>query len=250
MAVRFFSPTPVKGPQFELTGQQAHHAVNVMRLKRHDQIRLFDSTGREFLASVISATKKSLMLSIEREEERTPDPGPEVTIAVSFPKGDRQKFMIEKLVELGAANLIPLTTARSVAVVKENVVIRIEKQIIEACKQCGRNRLMKVKPALSVSGLIAMRTDSTKLNQTTVDCETDSLFLLADPDCGVSLASIREKFPAGFRVVVAIGPEGGFDPAEILELLDGGFEPFQIGNSILRIETAAIAATTLLRDRS
>ncbi|MEM7454328.1 MAG: 16S rRNA (uracil(1498)-N(3))-methyltransferase [Planctomycetota bacterium] len=236
MADRFFSSTPVSGPTVELTGDQAHHLANVMRAVSGDRVGLFDIDGREFVAVVSEVSKKRVLLQIHEELPREEDTLPRITVAVAMPRGDRQKFLIEKLVELGAIAVIPLSTKRGVAVVKENVVKRMEKQVIEACKQCGRNRLMTIETPLTIADLIH-----------SMSGDTETLRLLAEPRCEPTIREVTSGQPHGFPALVAIGPEGGFSDQEVQQLTEAGFQPCRIGDSILRIETAAIAALTLLR---
>ena len=236
MADRFFSSTPVSGATVELTGDQAHHLANVMRAAPGDEVGLFDVSGREFRTIIREVTKKRVLLDIEEELPAVEDNLPGVTVAVAMPKGDRQKFLIEKLVELGAAGVIPLATRRSVAVVKDNVIKRMEKQVVEACKQCGRNRLMTIGKPATLSQLIE-----------SLEGEEGTLRLLAEPRCDETLRARVADQPVGFRSLIAVGPEGGFTGEEVEQLKGAGFEPFRIGDSILRIETAAIAAVTLIR---
>ena len=127
MADRFFTDSAFVDDQITLADDQAHHLINVMRAKLGDEVVLFDGQGNEFQTRIIDLAKKRLTLqrlATTRPERKL---ATDITIAVSLPKGDRQKFLIEKLVELGVAKLIPLSTPRSVAQVNEKVVGRIEK---------------------------------------------------------------------------------------------------------------------------
>ena len=238
MSYRFFHAQPPEEAKFTLVGDQAHHAINVMRYGVGDRIVIFDGQGTEHDAEIESLTKKQLTARLL--ESRTLDRSLDrcVTMVVALPKGDRQKFLIEKLVELGVTNLIPLATTRSVAEVKPKVIERIEKQVIESSKQCERNFLMSVSPQISVSKL----------------CEADSLShltdgkestkLLAHPYDSSPLAALALE--PDQPVAICIGPEGGFDDAEVASLLDAGWQPTRLGPTILRVETAAIAAASIV----
>ena len=115
-----------------------------MRYREGDRIVIFDGQGTEHDAEIEALTKKKLTARLVETRQVDRSLPRDISMIVALPKGDRQKFLIEKLVELGVTTLIPLSTRRSVAEVKPKVIDRIEKHIIEASKQCGRNYLMRV----------------------------------------------------------------------------------------------------------
>ena len=131
MADRFFTDSPFVDDELTLADDQAHHLINVMRATVGQRVVLFDRQGNEFNTEIVSLEKKRLTLkrldTFRPERKLSVD----LVIAAALPKGDRQKFLIEKLVELGVTTFIPLTTPRSVAQVNDKVLNRIEKQIIE-----------------------------------------------------------------------------------------------------------------------
>ena len=135
MSHRFFLDSEIRDGRTILDGDQAHHAIHVMRSKVGDEVVLFDGKGTEHTALVVAAAKKMLHLEISSSRAIDRTVQREVTIAVALPKGDRQKFLVEKLVELGVSRLVPLKTTRSVAVATGNVIDRMNRHVIEASKQ-------------------------------------------------------------------------------------------------------------------
>jgi 16S rRNA (uracil1498-N3)-methyltransferase len=250
MSYRFFhSQSPVEG-QFTLTGDQAHHAINVMRYREGDRIVIFDGKGTEHDAQIEQLSKKNLIARLLESRQVDRSLSRSVTIVAALPKGDRQKFLVEKLVELGVARLIPLATSRSVAEVKPKVIDRIEKQIVEASKQCGRNHLMEITPPATVSQLCKVVAKPT--SEIAVECDSYSdglwfeegtLRLLAHPYGSEALAMVEAEEDQ--PIAVAVGPEGGFSEPEVEMLLEAGWRAIRLGPTILRIETAAIAAATV-----
>ena len=205
MAHRFFHPDlPPSGP-VRLEGEQAKHAIQVMRFGPGDVVHLFDGDGREVRCQIDSADKKSLDLTlldtvqVDRELPHT------LRLAVAMPKGDRQKFLVEKLVEVGVHELIPLATQRSVAVINAKAQDRLAKQVIEACKQCERNRLMHISPPLSWPQLLNRFANNADDIQTWV----------GDPDEGEEVGRVLYTSHAPKNNLVVIGPEGGLTPAEL-----------------------------------
>ncbi len=220
MADRFFTRDPIPTGDFVLTGPEAHHLHAVRRIGVGESIVLFNGDGREYPAEVIGAGKKSVQLIVGEAREVNRERPAAPWIASAIPKGDRLDFLIEKLTELGAARFTPLVTERSAVRPKADVVEKYERMVIEASKQCGRNVLMAVEPPVSWN-VFATRSDLPKGQ------------LILHPGMTES--------PKGMQVptVFAIGPEGGFTDGE---LAAPGWMPVSLGPTILRIETAAIAA--------
>ena len=161
-------------------------------------------------------------------------------MAVALPKNDRQKFLIEKLVELGVQRLIPVQAERSVAAANKKVLQRIEKQIVEACKQCERNRLMQVTEPMTFE----------QIKDWSAQQPEPARLWIADPYNGVSIAAVNDEgiadqSNAGKHELVTIGPEGGFSDDEIARATAAGFQLLRIGPTILRVETAAIASAAI-----
>ena len=233
-----------------MAGDQAHHAINVMRYREGDRIVIFDGRGSEHEAEIEQLSKKQLIARL-LESRRVDRPlARSVTIVVALPKGDRQKFLVEKLVELGVTTLIPLATSRSVAAVNPKVIDRIEKHIIEASKQCGRNYLMQIGSPLSVSELSGGGADLTQaLERSDAARESDALptdatlKLLAHPYNAEGLSGVTAE--PSQPVAIVIGPEGGFTDPEVASLIESGWQPVSLGPTILRIETAAMVAATI-----
>ncbi|MCH2181837.1 MAG: 16S rRNA (uracil(1498)-N(3))-methyltransferase [Mariniblastus sp.] len=231
MANRFFVKPPV-ADRCLITGESAHHMINVMRMKAGDSVTLFDGTNREYQGSITELDRKSVTISIQSVNEVSREPEVRSTLAVAFPKGDRQKFMIEKLVELGVNKLVPLLTERSVVKIQPRSMEKIERWIEEASKQSGRNQLMQVEPAVSFKDWIQRPTEGPRF--------------LADPRAPqASVTDAARRAQTAKSVSLSIGPEGGFTSQEIEDAGRAGWAPLRLGTTTLRIETAAIAAASL-----
>jgi 16S rRNA (uracil1498-N3)-methyltransferase len=233
---------------------EAQHLAKVMRAKPGDEVSLFDGSGQEFTARVSAIGKSTVELEIVERRQTDRELKQALTLAVSLPKGDRQKVLVEKLVELGVTRLIPLDTAWSVAEGTPAALLRLRRQVIEASKQCGRNRLMGIAEPLSLQSLIqqasplaatapaegasappTFHAPLARSRLTTERC------VLAHPS-GVPFASSNQTGPA----IVAVGPEGGFTDDEVAAAATAGWEIVSLGPRILRIETAALALAALL----
>src|SRR3954466_10304744 len=154
MSQRFYSSQPILGDHVTLHGPEAHHLLHVMRASPGDEVTLFDGSGAAFSVVVESTKRTEVELRIvERREIDRELPFP-LIVGVALPKGDRQKWLVEKLTELGVTTLVPLITERSISVPSDSAVARLRRAVIEAAKQCGRNRLMQIAPSQTWPGWV------------------------------------------------------------------------------------------------
>lgn len=231
MSDRYFVETPITGGQVSLIGPEAHHLIHVMRARRGDKIVLFDGGGAEFSARVEQLGRNDVELTVLSREDVDRELPFALILGVALPKGDRQKWLVEKAVELGVSRVIPLKTQRSVAQPVRQALERLRRTVIEASKQCGRNRLMEIVEPLDFSDYV----DETR-NQ---PCR-----LLAHPDGTVGCVKHTESLSQ--NVYIAVGPEGGFSDEEVTLALQAGWHVIDLGPRILRIETAAMLLTAMV----
>jgi len=215
-----------------LAGPEAHHLIHVMRAKPGMRVVLFDGSGVEFAAEVCDVRRSEVTLAVLDRTQVDRELPLRLVLAVALPKGDRQKWLIEKAVELGVSQVVPLETARSVAQPVEQALQRLRRTVIEASKQCGRNRLMELSLPRTWAQLIRGTADIPLRLLAHPGGQGDSS-LIRDPQAGGHPSS----FPS---MVVAIGPEGGFSPDELRAALEAGWQQVVLGTRILRVETAAI----------
>ena len=231
MSERFFITTQPAGDRAVLEGDEARHLTRVLRAKVGDTVSLFDGRGREWPARVASLGRDRVELDTT---EPTVDPVPiaiPLTLAVALPKGDRQKWMVEKLTELGAARLVPLETTRGVAEATASAQARLERVVIEACKQCGRNTLMEIAAGHPLKRLLA-------------EVPAGACVVIAHPDgTPLDVAAIPTT---ATEIIALVGPEGGFTDEELGTADRAGVIRISLGPHILRVETAAIALAARL----
>ena len=154
MTRRYYVAEPITGSSAVLSGGEAHHLMHVMRAEVGDTVVLFDGSGCEFPARVDVIGRREVELAVIDRVEVDRELPISLMLAVSLPKGDRQRWLIEKAVELGVSRLVPLVTERSVVQPSDQVRARLRKTVIEASKQCGRNRLMEVAEPVNWSDLL------------------------------------------------------------------------------------------------
>lgn len=231
MSQRFFVDEPIESDLATLSGNEAHHLSKVMRADLGDEVVLFDGSGCEFRASIKTIKRSEVVLEINSRDEVDREFPLPITLAVALPKGDRQRWLVEKAVELGVARLVPLVTTRGVAQPTDQARKRLERTVIEASKQCGRNRLMLITSPMDVADYF--RSES-----------KDVPSWVAHPG-GESVASLTLPVSNSPLTRFAVGPEGGFTDEEIEISISAGWKIVDLGPRIMRIETAALALVAM-----
>ncbi len=228
MGDRYFVETPIDGPQARLVGGEAHHLAHVLRAKPGEVVQLFDGSGAQFEARVSMVGRAEIELEVLAREAVDRELPVKITLGVALPKGDRQRWLVEKATELGVARLVPLETERAVDRISPSALERLRRAVIEASKQCGRNRLMRIEAGMKLAHYMEA-------------CPAESLRLIAHPTAG-SEAMVSPFINADQQEVnLAIGPEGGFTDAEVEQAQSLGWQRVNLGQRILRVETAAVA---------
>jgi 16S rRNA (uracil1498-N3)-methyltransferase len=236
MSERFFVSESITGDRTTLGGPEAHHLLNVMRAAVGTPVTLFDNSGAEFNAVVETIRRSEATLRIAERREISRELPFTLTVGVALPKGDRQKWLVEKLTELGVTTLVPLVIERSVAQPTPAAIERLTRSVIEAAKQCGRNRLMELAAPQPLTSFLESPAAGDLRSPVTRR-------LVAHPNAPtLSAFDLKTPLPAA----IAIGPEGGFTDVEVAAALAAGWQQVSLGQSILRIETAAIALTATL----
>jgi len=231
MSERFFITSSPAAGRARLVGDEARHLAKVLRAKPGDAVVLFDGSGRSWPALVETLGRGEVTLEVGEVVESPTARLPAVTLAVALPKGERQKWLVEKLTELGVATLVPLVTERGVAEATPGAIERLGRGVIEACKQCGRDTLLGVGQPATVAEIVAAKPAA-------------AVGILADP-AGGPLDGIGWR--QAEHVIGLVGPEGGFTAGELAAADAAGWPRIALGNHVLRIETAAVALAARLQ---
>ncbi len=232
--VQDFQPVPI-GSIYLLEGDEAHHLARVLRVKPGEKTQLFDGIGNLAAGEVVHVRKTQVEILIE-DKQYVPPPALQVRVAVSFPKGDRLHWMMEKLTELGVDRVVPLTCQRSVAEAGAHKRDRLEKQVIAACKQSQRAWLLQIDPPQLLTEFLLKGGDWAM---------DPGYFLDPAADTPLGVAGRVESRPR--TITVFIGPEGGWTDEERQLAQASGVNSARLATPILRIETAAIASATLVK---
>src|SRR4051812_33999449 len=223
LADRFYCADLPRQGRLELRGDEARHLARVARREPGDVVEVFNGRGVCVEATVLSITKDSVSLEVGRSvSDREADLA--LTLYVAAPKGERFDWIVEKATELGVDRLVPLRAARSVVDPRSAKLERLRRVVLEASKQCGRNRLMRLEEPRSA--IEAFR------------AEGSAVRMVAQ-----AWGAAPSGWPAfAFRsaVALAVGPEGGWTEAELDEARASGWTLAGLGATRLRVETAAI----------
>ena len=227
MADRFYC-SDLGGTQAVLLDAEAHHAAHVMRIATGQPVELFDGRGTSASAVVTRVGRREVTLEIvDRVEHTRPSEG-RLTVAACPPKGDRLKWMIEKLTEVGVDCYVPLISERTVVSPGRNKVEKLGATVVAAAKQSGRDWLMEIATPTAFPDLLDNIAGS------------DERLLIAHPGEKAGLPT-----GAAGNTTLLIGPEGGFAEHEVDVAVARGAEPVSRPGPILRTETAAVAFAVL-----
>jgi 16S rRNA (uracil1498-N3)-methyltransferase len=236
---RVFHSSPLKGKErVTLDAAAAKHLLTVLRLKAGDEFVLFDGSGFEYAAALELADKKQTLVKILRSHGPAVESPLQVTLVQGVSRGERMDYTVQKAVELGVAAIVPVLTGRSVvkldAVAAEKKRAHWQAVAISACEQSGRVRVPEVALPETLPNYLG------KL-------KGDELRLLLDPLAESGLDGFPR--PSDSKVTLLVGPEGGLSEQEVVLAGHAGFEGMRLGPRILRTETAALVALSLLQSQ-
>lgn len=240
---RAFCTPPEREPtEIRLSADESHHLISVNRARAGDTVVAFDGRGSEWICELASDAKSGAVLKVRFTQKIKPL-AYEITLGQAVPKGQSMDAIVRKATEIGAARIVPLESERTqVHLDGERQDKKIEKwqtAALEAAKQCGNAWLPEVLPLQKAAAFIE--------NSRGYD-----LKLIASLQPGAkSLKTVLANFQtttgrAPKKVLWLIGPEGDFTPAELSLSKSTGFEPVTLGPLVLRCETAAVYALSIL----
>ncbi len=238
----FCQPANAEPAEITLSADESHHLVVVNRAKIGDTVVAFDGQGAEWICELVNDRRNGATLKVRFKQKIKPL-SYEITLGQALPKGPGMDSIVRKATEIGAARIVPLESERTQVHFDDD---RSDKKIekwqtaaLEAAKQCGNAWVPEVAPVQNASSFI----DAAR---------GYDLKLIASLQPGAkSLKSVLAAFAAANgrpprKVVWLVGPEGDFTPAELSQSKSAGFEPITLGPLVLRCETAAVYALSVL----
>jgi 16S rRNA (uracil1498-N3)-methyltransferase len=226
------------GSLVEVTGDEAHHAVAVRRLRVGERVVLTDGAGTAATGTVEETGRRrfTVRLSDVRRDGR---PDPELVVVQALPKGERGELAVEVLTEIGVARIVPWAAARSVAVWKgeraAKSLARWRSTAREAGKQARRSWAVEVSELVTTEAALAL-------------VAAADLAVVLHEAAGDPLSDI--DVPSSGRILVVVGPEGGLTDEEVAAFAAAGARTVRLGAEVLRTSTAGVAAAAALLART
>lgn len=230
----YLEQTLATGERAVLPEAAFRHVVQVLRLEVGEPLMLFNNQGGEYEAVLEVIGKREAHVRVGAHQVVNRESALNITLIQGISKGERMDWCVQKATEIGVAGVVPVVTEHGAVKLDAERWARKREHwqgvVTSAAEQSGRTRVPNVAPVADFQ---------TALKQT----PADALKLILDPDVESTLDSIKPSQ----NVVLLIGPEGGFSPAELSQAKQAGFLPLRLGPRILRTETAATVAMTVLQ---
>lgn len=233
---------PADATEIQLSPEESHHLVTVNRCGRGDPVTAFDGRGHEWLTECSDPSKSAVVLRVKESRVAKPRPH-EITLAQALPKGTTMEDIVRQATEIGAVRLVPLLSERTQVHLEgdraDKKLVKWRTTAIEAAKQCGNPWLPEITAIQNLATFIPAVKDY-------------DLKLVASLHAGATslkkaLATFAHKHGHLPRSTLwLIGPEGDFSPAEMTAAVMAGFIPVTLGPLVLRSDTAAVYALSIL----
>ena len=235
----FVSPEQVKEEKIYVEGGDVNHMKNVLRMKLHEKVEISDGYSKKYLCEVEAYEEKAALLNILEEMETDTELASKLYLFQGLPKSDKMELIVQKAVELGVYQVIPVAMKRSVVRLDDKKAAKkVERwnSIAEsAAKQAGRSRIPEVAMPLSYKEALKMAE------------ELDITLLPYELAGGMEATrEVIRQIKSGQSVGIFIGPEGGFELEEVDAATAMGAKIITLGRRILRTETAGLATLAVL----
>ncbi|MDP2929683.1 MAG: RsmE family RNA methyltransferase [Candidatus Omnitrophota bacterium] len=273
---RFFvSKEFVKGNSIHISQKEAHHILNVMRLKVSDEVTVFDGTGKEYVGIIKKSGHRSLEVEIKEVRKSAGKEDYSVTLIQAIAKKDKMDYISQKATELGVFCIVPVVTERTIPdwnnEKKTSMVERWQRISLEAAKQCGRLDIPEISRIVSFEELIrhceepkaiaclaalgfaerrarplaspVIASPLKGLAMTVWDYDIKLIAALSDK--AIKIKDVL-RGRRGMKIAIAIGPEGDFTPEEIEEAVRAGFKVVNLGPLTLKSDTAGPAVLSMI----
>ena len=235
----FVTPAQVKGEYIYIEGSDVNHIKNVLRMKIGEEVQISDGNNQKYLCAIESMSAEEVCLIIKENMIADNELPSKIYLFQGLPKSDKMELIVQKAVELGAYEIIPVATKRAVVKLDEKKASKkVERwnSIAESgAKQSGRNRIPAVKSVLTFKEAIryAKELDVVLIPYELAEGMQETKNIISDVQPGQSIG-------------VFIGPEGGFETEEVEFAMEQGAKPITLGKRILRTETAGLTTLSIL----
>lgn len=244
---RVYVDAPLEsGARVTLEKSAASHVTRVLRLRRGDELVLFSGRGGEYAARIDTVHGGEVTLAVGEARSAERESPLRITLAQGVSRGERMDFVVQKATELGLTRLVPLYTERSIvrldAHQADRKLLHWRAVAIAACEQCGRNRVPEISLPTELTEFVRAAGVGASVNG--VSSGGGPLRLLLSPTAERRIGDLEGPVN---EAIVLVGPEGGLADTERDAAAAAGFAAVRLGPRVLRTETAALAALTLLQ---
>lgn len=229
---RIFLPDQPVHKEVVITGEKAGYVSLVLRSRPGDTLIIHDNTGKVFRSTIRSVTRKEVIAVVREQLAPVPESAVRIRLFQGIVKGEKMDLVIQKTVELGVHEIVPVVTERS-QVRETRRLLRWQKISEEAARQCGRSIIPSVHEVVALSDVFG------SLGR---DVPCGIIFWEAG---GEALHPVLDRLRGSRYLDLLTGPEGGFSTEEVRQATAAGFVAATLGRRILRAETAAITAVSL-----
>ena len=239
---RFFvSPEQLLQEPIRISGEDYNHIHNVLRMKTGEEVLVTDQGEKEYLCEITDydADTQEVLLRVVDVFGNNRELPAKMVLFQGYPKGDKMEQIVQKAVELGAAEIVPVMMKRCVVKLDEKKaakkIERLNGVALSAAKQSKRGRIPEVKPAMNVEQAMQYAQS------------LDSIIVPYESAEGMEYSKkVIDEITDGRSIGIFIGPEGGFEPSEIEKIEAVGGKVISLGHRILRTETAGMVVLSLL----
>lgn len=242
MAKIFVDPSAVGEEYIRIDEKDVvHHLARVLRIKKGEKLEISDGLKWEYKTDVEEISEREILCKITDKQAHASEPEVRVTLFQGFPKASKMELIIQKCVELGIDTVVPVYMDRSVVVDKgkdSKKAERWQKIADEASSQCRRGRLTNVKLPLKFADILPL---ADEFDLFLFPYENEDGYSIKD-----ALTEFKKKGIKDAKIAMIIGPEGGFSDKEADKLRKIEVRPVSLGKTILRTETAGMAALAMI----
>lgn len=235
----FVTPEQVFDDIIEITGSDVNHIKNVLRMKAGETLKISDGYNKKYVCRIIELGTETVRTEVVETYMADTELPSRITLFQGLPKSDKMELIVQKAVELGVYEIVPVATRRAVVKLDEKKAAKkVERwnTIAESgAKQSGRSMVPKVRDVMSFPEAVAYAT--------TLDVALIPYELAEDM---AQTKQLIDRIRPGESIGVLIGPEGGFETAEVQAAMEAGIHPVTLGKRILRTETAGLTALSIL----
>lgn len=229
----YVNPNDIRGDELFFSQEETHHLAHVLRKKKGDRVWAVDGEGTAYEVQILHVAKNEARAKILKTRRRIGEPVAEITLAQGILKGEKFDWLVEKATEIGARRIIPVTTATSTTVAGPQKRTRWQRVALAAMKQSGRSVLPEITPAKTLDQVLAMGPA----------CRHRFVAHTGPESARLRIQSDTQHVSAP-KILLIVGPEGGFTQEEIQRAGEHGFQFITLGPRRLRAETAGIVLLT------